>query len=157
MIVSTRTYRLDVADRDAVLQAMGVNAAMIMDFHGDGHPRDGGETRLRELGAFYDSCRKQSGPDFLLIPAEEANVHFGGHWALAFPKPVFWHMDRTSAQPGTLGRSASRTDCSLESYGVISPAHPLASAPAAARAIAALANHFMTVSMCAFTGSLRRR
>jgi len=72
---------------------------MIMDFHGDGHPRDAGETRLRELAAFYDSCRKQSGPDFLLIPAEEANVHFGGHWALAFPKPVLWHMDRTAAQP----------------------------------------------------------
>jgi hypothetical protein len=82
-----------------VLQAMGVNSAMIMDFHGDGHPRDPGDTRLRELAAFYDACRKQSGPDFLLIPSEEANVHFGGHWALAFPKPVFWHMDRKSSQP----------------------------------------------------------
>jgi hypothetical protein len=81
-----------------VLQAMGVNSAMIMDFHGDGHPRDPGETRLRELSAFYDACRKQSGPDFLLIPAEEANVHFGGHWALAFPKPVLWHMDRKPPQ-----------------------------------------------------------
>jgi len=78
---------------------MGVNSAMIMDFHGDGHPRDPGDTRLKELAAFYDACRKQSGPDFLLIPAEEANVHFGGHWALAFPKPVFWHMDRKPAEP----------------------------------------------------------
>jgi hypothetical protein len=82
-----------------VLQAMGVNSAMIMDFHGDGHPRDPGETRLRELAAFYEACRKQSGPDFLLIPSEEANVHFGGHWALSFPKPVFWHMDRKPSQP----------------------------------------------------------
>jgi len=81
-----------------VLQAMGVNSAMIMDFHGDGHPADTGETRLAELEAYYRACRAQSGPDFLLIPAEEANVHFGGHWAVAFPKPVYWHMSRKPSQ-----------------------------------------------------------
>ena len=98
-----------------VLQAMGVNSAMIMDFHGDGHPRDLSELRLKELDAFYRACRAQSGPDFLLIPSEEANVHFGGHWALAFPKPVFWYMDRQSGQPfqqidpkyGTVYRTAN--------------------------------------------------
>jgi hypothetical protein len=82
-----------------VLQAMGVNSAMIMDFHGDGHPRDLSDLRLKELDAFYGACRAQSGPDFLLMPGEEANVHFGGHWALAFPKPVFWQMDRQAGQP----------------------------------------------------------
>jgi hypothetical protein len=82
-----------------VLQEMGVNSALIFDFHGDGHPRDAGQLRLRELDAFYAACRKQSGPDFLLIPGEEANVHFGGHWGLAFPKPVFWRMDRKPSQP----------------------------------------------------------
>ena len=81
-----------------VLQDMGVDAAMINDFHGDGHPADTGETRLAELRAYYEYCRAQSGPRFLLIPAEEANVHFGGHWALAFPKPVYWHMSRKGAQ-----------------------------------------------------------
>ena len=81
-----------------VLQAMGVNSAMIFDFHGDGHPADTGETRLSELDAFYRACRAQSGPDFLLIPGEEANVHFGGHWAVAFPKPVYWHMSRKPPQ-----------------------------------------------------------
>jgi len=81
-----------------VLEAMGVNAAMIFDFHGDGHPADTGETRLGELEQFYRACRVQSGPDFLLIPGEEANVHFGGHWAVAFPKPVYWHMSRKPAQ-----------------------------------------------------------
>lgn len=81
-----------------VLQAMGVNSAMIMDFHGDGHPADTGETRLAELEAYYRACRAQSGPDFLLIPAEEANVHFGGHWAVAFPKPVYWHMSRKPSE-----------------------------------------------------------
>ena len=80
-----------------VLTEMGVDAAMIADFHGDGHPRDLTELRLKELKAYFEHCRAQSGKDFLLIPSEEANVHYGGHWALAFPKPVFWKM----APPGT--------------------------------------------------------
>lgn len=77
-----------------VLRAMGVNAAVIMDFHGDGHPRDLTELRLKELEAFFRACRAQSTQDFLMIPSEEANVHLGGHWALVFPKPVYWWMDR---------------------------------------------------------------
>jgi hypothetical protein len=81
-----------------VLQDMGVDAAMIMDFHGDGHPADTGDTRLAEIAAYYQACRAQSDSRFLLIPAEEANVHFGGHWALAFPKPVYWHMSRKAGQ-----------------------------------------------------------
>jgi hypothetical protein len=81
-----------------VLKAMGVDAAMIMDFHGDGHPADTGETRLSELQAYYRACRAQSGEQFLLIPGEEANVYFGGHWALAFPKPVYWRMSRKAGQ-----------------------------------------------------------
>jgi hypothetical protein len=79
-----------------VLEDMGVDAAMIMDFHGDGHPADAGQTRLAELKAYFDACRAQSGAKFLLIPSEEANVHFGGHWALAFPKPVYWRMSRAA-------------------------------------------------------------
>jgi hypothetical protein len=75
-----------------VLQEMGVDAAMIADFHGDGHPQDQTELRLRELKAYYDYCRSQSDGRFLLMPSEEANVHYGGHWAVAFPKPVYWIM-----------------------------------------------------------------
>ncbi len=77
-----------------VLQEMGVDAAVIMDFHGDGHPRDLTELRLQELDSFFKACRAQSDEKFLLIPSEEANVHFGGHWALVFPRPVYWWMDR---------------------------------------------------------------
>jgi hypothetical protein len=69
-----------------------------MDFHGDGHPRDLTELRLKELEEYFRACRAQSDPQFLVIPSEEANVHLGGHWALVFPKPVYWHMDRP---PGT--------------------------------------------------------
>ena len=77
-----------------VLKAMGVDASMIMDFHGDGHPGDLTDLRLDELHAYFGALRAQSDPDFLLIPSEEANVHLGGHWALVFPKPVYWFMNR---------------------------------------------------------------
>ena len=77
-----------------VLKAMGVDASIIMDFHGDGNPRDLTDRRLDELDAYFRALRAQSEPDFLLIPSEEANVHFGGHWALVFPRPVYWFMNR---------------------------------------------------------------
>ena len=77
-----------------VLKAMGVDASMIMDFHGDGHPRDLTDLRLDELDAYFRTLKAQSDPEFLLIPAEEANVHLGGHWSVVFPKPVYWFMDR---------------------------------------------------------------
>jgi hypothetical protein len=77
-----------------VLKAMGVDASVIMDFHGDGHPADLTDVRLEELNAYFGALKAQSEPDFLLIPAEEANVHLGGHWAVVFPKPVYWFMNR---------------------------------------------------------------
>lgn len=82
-----------------VLKQMGVNIAMIMDFHGDGHANDTGEVRLEEMDALFRACREQSDPEFLLLPAEEANVHLGGHWALFFPKPVYWYHLRPEGRP----------------------------------------------------------
>jgi hypothetical protein len=93
-----------------VLKDMGVDAAMIADFHGDGHPQDQTEVRLKELKAYYDFCRAQTDSEFLLIPSEEANVHYGGHWAVAFPKPVYWFM----APPGS---KSSRSD--VAGYGTV--------------------------------------
>jgi len=93
-----------------VLKEMGVDVAMIADFHGDGHPQDQTELRLKELKAYYEFCRAQSGKDFLIIPSEEANVHYGGHWAVAFPKPVYWFM----AKPGT---ASSRKE--VPGYGTV--------------------------------------
>ena len=82
-----------------VLKALGVDAAMIMDFHGDGHPQDLTGVRLKELAAYYRAARAQSEQDFLIIPAEEANAHLGGHWGLVFPKPVYWFMKRPADKP----------------------------------------------------------
>jgi hypothetical protein len=77
-----------------VLKEMGIDAAMIMDFHGDGHPQSLAEERVKELEAYYRGSRAQSDRDFLIIPSEEANVYLGGHWAVTFPKPVYWFMKR---------------------------------------------------------------
>src|SRR5207244_7047315 len=66
------------------MKAIGIDSAMIMDFHGDGHPADKGQIRLDELQDFFQACRAQSDKEFLLMPAEEANVFLGRPWAVAF-------------------------------------------------------------------------
>lgn len=81
------------------LESIGVDSAMIMDFHIDGHPADLTDLRLREIDDYYKVCRRTTDKKFLLIPAEEADVYLGGHWSLTFPKPVFWMMDRKEGQP----------------------------------------------------------
>ncbi len=78
---------------------MGINAAITCDFHGDGHPRDLTDLRLQELDAYYRVSRRISDSKFLLIPGEEADVILGGHWSLAFPKPVYWFMSNPSHKP----------------------------------------------------------
>jgi hypothetical protein len=118
-----------------VLQDMGVDAAMIADFHGDGHPRDLTELRLKELKAYYDFCRAQTDDRFLLIPSEEANVHYGGHWAVAFPKPVYWFMgppdsnSSVSEVPGygtvyTIGSAKALLDMMRRERGFAYQTHP---------------------------------
>ena len=84
-----------------VLKNMGIDAAMINDFHGDGHPETSAPLRLEELEQYYRACRAQSGQDLLIIPAEEANVHLGGHYSVVFPKPVYWYKNRTGGAPLT--------------------------------------------------------
>lgn len=81
------------------LEKIGVDAAMIMDFHIDGHPQDLTKLRLRELSQYYNACRNMSDSKFLLIPAEEADVYLGGHWSVTFPKQVYWMMDRLPGEP----------------------------------------------------------
>lgn len=82
----------------AVMERTGIDAAMIMDFHGDGHPADLTDVRLRELDAYYKDCRAVSDGKFLLIPAEEADIYLGGHWGLVFPHRVEWMQDRKAGQ-----------------------------------------------------------
>jgi hypothetical protein len=86
---------------------MGVDAVHLAEFHGDGHPRDPGEVRLKELAAMFDECRRLSDDEILFLPGEEANVHLNveregaeaGHWLYLFPRPVFWTMNRGAGRP----------------------------------------------------------
>ena len=80
----------------SAFRGLGINIAMMSDFHGDGHPQDEGEVRFRELGEYFEACRRHSDKDFLLLPGEEPNVHFGGHYTLVFPRPVYWSKVRGS-------------------------------------------------------------
>ena len=78
------------------IRALGVNIVMLDDFHDDGHPNDTGRVRLDELREYYDACQRHSDRDFLILPGEEANVYFGGHYNLLFPKPVYWTHGRAA-------------------------------------------------------------
>jgi len=117
------------------LEKIGVDVAMIMDFHIDGHPQDLTGLRLRELDQYYKACRAVSDNKFLLIPAEEADVILGGHWSLTFPKPVFWMMDRKpgeafatpDAKYGTVYRVHDTEDMwrlVKEEHGYVYQTHP---------------------------------
>ena len=76
-------------------RGLGINIAMMSDFHGDGHAKDPGELRLADQRTYFEACRRHSDRDFLLMPGEEPNAYFGGHYTTVFPKPVFW----THVQP----------------------------------------------------------
>ncbi len=71
-------------------RALGINIAMMSDFHADGHPKDLGPIRLTEQNNYFEACRRHSDRDFLIIPGEEPNAHFGGHYTMVFPRPVYW-------------------------------------------------------------------
>ncbi|MBM3795000.1 MAG: hypothetical protein FJW31_13230 [Acidobacteria bacterium] len=79
-------------------RALGINIAMMSDFHGDGHPDDHGPLRLPEHKAYFDACRRHSDKDFLIVPGEEPDAHLGGHYSSAFPKPVYWTHTRKPDQ-----------------------------------------------------------
>lgn len=80
----------------SAIRDLGVNIVMLDDFHGDGHPEDNGRLRIEDLRNYYEACRRHSDRGFLILPGEEANVYFGGHYNLLFPKPVYWTHGRTA-------------------------------------------------------------
>ena len=80
-------------------RALGINIALLSDFHGDGNPKISGRLRLDELKTYFDACRRHSDHDFLILPGEEPNVHLGGHYTAFFPHPVYWTRMREDDQP----------------------------------------------------------
>lgn len=82
-----------------VLKKHGLNIVKLAEFHGPGHPKGPDGERLKELSALFEQTRRLSDDNFLLLPGEEANNFYGGHWLAFFPKPVYWVMSRKGEQP----------------------------------------------------------
>lgn len=77
----------------------GVNIMHLGEFHLAGNPQDPGPRRLQEYRKMFEECERLSGGNFLMLPGEEPNQFFGGHWMNIFPKPVYWIMKREPGQP----------------------------------------------------------
>ncbi|TQM51161.1 hypothetical protein BDE36_2933 [Arcticibacter tournemirensis] len=82
-----------------VFKRLGVDMVHLGEFHYTAHPKGPDSLRLRELKALFEQCERLSDNNFLLIPGEEPNEFFGGHWLQIFPKPVYWVMSRQKGQP----------------------------------------------------------
>ncbi|HEU4554567.1 MAG TPA: hypothetical protein VFS25_17105, partial [Chitinophaga sp.] len=77
-----------------VFKQLGVDIVHLAEFHYTADPKGPDEKRLPQLKALFKLCEQQSGKDFLLLPGEEPNEFFGGHWLELFPRPVYWVMSR---------------------------------------------------------------
>ncbi|HZG25137.1 MAG TPA: hypothetical protein VEZ17_11180, partial [Chitinophagaceae bacterium] len=82
-----------------VFKTAGVNIVHLAEFHYTAHPKGPDEQRLLELKTLFDLCKRSSSAGFLLLPGEEPNEFFGGHWLQFFPKPVYWIMSRKADMP----------------------------------------------------------
>jgi len=118
-----------------VFRSLGVNIAMMSDFHGDGHPSDPGPLRFREQHAYFEGCRRHSDREFLILPGEEPDAQFGGHYTAVFPKPVYWSHVRKDGQPFVeqhpeygavyhVGSAADELELLRREQGLVWQAHP---------------------------------
>jgi hypothetical protein len=83
-----------------VFRSLGINMAILADFHGDGHASDTGKVRLDEQKVYFDGCARFSDRDFLLIPGKEPDANFGGHYMLVFPRAVYYtHVKAPATGP----------------------------------------------------------
>jgi hypothetical protein len=82
-----------------VFKQLGVDIVHLAEFHYTADPKGPDEKRLPQLKALFKLCEQQSGNDFLLLPGEEPNEFFGGHWLELFPRPVYWVMSRKPGAP----------------------------------------------------------
>ncbi|MBK5292628.1 MAG: hypothetical protein JJE04_13240 [Acidobacteriia bacterium] len=116
-------------------RALGVNIAMMSDFHSDSHPKDPGPLRLAEQKVYFDGCRRHSDKEFLIMPGEEPDAYFGGHYTMLFPKPVYWTHVRGPGQPLVeqqgergkvyhIGSAADELEMLQQEGGLVWQAHP---------------------------------
>ncbi len=82
-----------------VLRGLGINIAILADFHSDSHANDPGPLRFKEQKVYFEGCRRFSDRGFLLIPGEEPDANFGGHYITFLPRPVYWsHATKAGQQ-----------------------------------------------------------
>ncbi|MBM3801760.1 MAG: hypothetical protein FJW26_05530 [Acidimicrobiia bacterium] len=116
-------------------RALGINIAMMSDFHGDGHAKDPGPLRLPEQKAYFEGSKRHSDRDFLIMPGEEPSTYFGGHYTTVFPRPVFWTHVRQPGQPLVeddpkygkvyhVGSAADEMEMLRAENGLVWQAHP---------------------------------
>jgi hypothetical protein len=84
-----------------VLRGLGIDVAILADFHSDSHPNDPGPIRFKEQKVYFDGCRRFSDRGFLLIPGEEPDATLGGHYITFLPHPVYWSHVRVDGQQFT--------------------------------------------------------
>lgn len=82
-----------------VFRALGINIAILADFHGDAHPNDTGKLRLSEQKVYFEGSERFSDRNFLIIPGEEPDANFGGHYMFVFPRSVYFTHLRKPASP----------------------------------------------------------
>jgi hypothetical protein len=82
-----------------VLKRTGIDIVHLGEFHYTAHPRGPDSLRLKELHALFQQCERLSSKEILLLPGEEPNEFFGGHWMQLFSKPVYWIMSRKEGMP----------------------------------------------------------
>ncbi|MET0300073.1 MAG: hypothetical protein ABW036_09940, partial [Flavitalea sp.] len=82
-----------------VFKTLGVDIVHLGEFHYTAHPRGPDDQRLNELNELFKMCQRYSDGRFLLLPGEEPNEFYGGHWLQFFPKPVYWIMSRAKDLP----------------------------------------------------------
>ncbi len=118
-----------------LFRALGINIAMMSDFHGDGNADDTGELRFKDIANYVEASRRHSDRDFLIIPGEEPNAHMGGHFTMVLPRPVYWSRGREDGQPfeekhpkyGKVYRTGSKEDLLKllqQEKGLVWQAHP---------------------------------
>ncbi len=118
-----------------VFRGLGINIAILADFHGDAHPLDPGPLRFKEQKVYFEGCQRFSDRSFLLIPGEEPDAQFGGHYITFLPRPVFWSHVREPGQEFVendpqygkayhVGSAAEELDMLRREGGLMWQAHP---------------------------------
>jgi hypothetical protein len=118
-----------------VFKRTGIDIVHLGEFHYMAHPKGPDSLRLNELHALFQQCERLSSRDILLLPGEEPNEFFGGHWLQLFPKPVYWIMSRNNEKPfvsndpiyGKVYRISNETemlDLLKKEHGLAWTAHP---------------------------------